>query len=303
MGRVTEALRRAQARSTVADAGARRAAEAARAAASQSPSTAPPDAGRIGTSPAREHKNEGRADAAPPAAVRFYVDRARVARPAGERAGRFVTSPDCAPVVREQYNRLAAPLRQAQAERGLKAVMLTSAIPEEGKTLTAVNLALTLSESHGCRVLLVDADLRQPSIHGAFRLPCSPGLGDLLVSTEPVPLTLVGSGLYVLTAGNARTAPMKTLTSDRMRKLVDDARKAFDWVLLDTPPVGLLSDAEMLASMADGTLLVAKAVTTAYTLVQQAVQVIGPTRLLGVVLNCAPDAPLPDSYYDYYDRH
>jgi capsular exopolysaccharide synthesis family protein len=231
---------------------------------------------------------------------RFFVDSARVARPTSERARRLITSPECTPVVREQYNRLAAPLRQAQLERGLKVVMLTSAVPQEGKTLTAINLALTLSELHGRRVLLVDADLRHPSIHGTFGVPGSPGLADSLASQDAVPLTRVGSGLYLLTAGNGRIAPMKTLTSERMRALVADARATFDWVLLDTPPVGLLSDAEMLASMADGTLLVAMALRTAYRSIQQAAQVVGPNRLLGLVLNGAPEAPLPHSYYDYY---
>ena len=206
-------------------------------------------------------------------------------------------------VAREQYNRLGTVLHQAQLERSVKVVMFTSALSGEGKSLTAANLALTLSESHGRRVLLVDADLRRPSLHELFAVANAPGLSDSLHLDGRLPVVHLSSRLSLLTAGKSGGDPIKTLTSDRMRAFIDEARRAFDWVLVDTAPVGLLTDARLLASMTDVVLLVALAGKTPYDAIQSAVEALGgPERLAGVVLNRVADAVLPQSrYHDYYE--
>ncbi len=106
--------------------------------------------------------------------------RGQLAPPKIELEGKLVVSSQTAPVAVEQYRRLAATLHQLQTERGLKMLLVTSTVPEEGKTLTVANLALTLSESYKRRVLLIDADLRRPSIHEVFGLPNLTGLTDCL---------------------------------------------------------------------------------------------------------------------------
>ena len=198
---------------------------------------------------------------------------------------------------------MAATLHQAQTERGLKTLMVTSAVPNEGKTLTATNLALTLSESYGLKVLLIDADLRRPSVHQIFRLPNSAGLSDgLRVEKGPLPLIEVSPGLTILPAGRPDADPMAGLTSERMKAVLAEAASRFDWVIIDTPPVGLLPDAQLLARLADGVLVVIGAGRTPYTMVQRVINELGPERIIGTVLNRVEETSVPANSYlrDYY---
>lgn len=207
----------------------------------------------------------------------------------------------------EQFRRLAASLHHAQATNGTRTVMITSAIAGEGKTLTATNLALTLAESFRRQVLLVDADLRRPSLHDVFQVPNVSGLSDGLKAPADGKLSLmqITPLLTLLTAGRPDPDPMHSLTSARMRRVIDEARERFDWVLLDTPPVGLLTDANLLAAMVDAALLVVRAGVTPYTFVERASEILGRERILGVVLNAAdPDESHgPDDYYHYYTAY
>jgi len=205
------------------------------------------------------------------------------------------------PASREQYRRLAAALHQAQRTNGFKVVMVVSAVAGEGKTLTASNLAMTLSESYRRDVLLVDADLRRPSLHKVFQVAGEPGLSDgLVMSDEPkLPIHRISERLAVLPAGRPTSDPIGALTSERMRRLIDEAREVFDWVVIDTPPVGLLTDAALLTAMADGVILVVKAESTSNEMVQRAVDAIGRERVIGAVLNRAIEQP-HRSNYDYY---
>jgi receptor protein-tyrosine kinase len=213
---------------------------------------------------------------------------------------RTVVDSTMLPASREQYRRLAAALHQAQRTNGFKVAMVASAVAGEGKTLTASNLALTLSESYRRNVLLVDGDLRRPSLHTVFQVDGAPGLSDGLTSAEEpkLPLHRISPRLTVLPAGRPTSDPIGALTSDRMRRLIEEAREVFDWVILDTPPIGLLTDAALLSSMADGVVLVIKAGSTQYDMVNRAVDLIGRDRLLGVVLNRATEMP-NRSTYDY----
>jgi protein-tyrosine kinase len=219
-------------------------------------------------------------------------------------AEKVVVDSETNPASVEQYRRLAAVLHHAQNERGLRVIMVTSALPGEGKTLTASNLALTLSESYQRRVLLVDADLRRPSIHQLFALPSLSGLSDGLRSIEDRKLTLVevSPRLTVLPAGRPDPDPMSILTSSRMQYVLDEAREKFDWVIVDTPPVGLMPDAHLLAAMVDGALLIIGSAMSPHRSVAKAAEVIGRERILGVVLNRVDPADLTHDgyYYPYY---
>jgi protein-tyrosine kinase len=204
----------------------------------------------------------------------------------------------------EQYRRLAARLYLAQAEHGAKIVMVTSALPGEGKTLTATNLALTLSESYKLKVLLIDGDLRRPFIHEMFQVPNVSGLNDGLRtdSDRKIPLISYTDNLTLLTAGRPEPDPMSVLSSSRMRQVLDEARTRFDWVIVDTPPVALLTDAHLLASLVDSVILVVRAGRTPLPALNTAVTAVGRNRVLGVVLNHAEQG-LPDGSYQYYDYH
>jgi capsular exopolysaccharide synthesis family protein len=219
---------------------------------------------------------------------------------------KVVVDAEMDPVSREQYRRLAAGLHAAQAASGLKVILIASALASEGKTLTTSNLALTFSESYQRTVLLIDGDLRRPSVHQVFGLPRDPGLCEGLSAPadRKLPLHQVSPRLTVLTAGDVSTGdPMGALTSDRMHRVIQEARDAFDWVIVDTPPIGLISDASLLAEFADGVILVVKANATPHELVQRAVAALGKDRILGLVLNRATNPPggrYKYSYSSYY---
>jgi capsular exopolysaccharide synthesis family protein len=193
------------------------------------------------------------------------------------------------PMSREQYRRLAGVLHDAQAERGLKVILVASAVAGEGKTLTSVNLALTLSESYRRNVLLVDGDLRRPALHDVFKINTATGLADALGAREDTKLTLhhVSNWLTVLPAGRPQADPMAGLASERMKRLVEEARETFDWVIIDTPPLVLLPDAPLMAAAADGVVLVVRAESTPHNLVKRAVDSLKNVPVLGVVLNGA----------------
>ncbi len=204
----------------------------------------------------------------------------------------------------EQYRHLAATLHHAQLKDGVRTIMITSAVEAEGKTTTAANIALTLSHSHQRRVLLIDADLRRPSLHTVFQEANRDGLGDYLRDFGPrrkkPEIHQISPTLSLLTAGRPTQDPMSALVSQEMKDLVDEAAEHFDWVIIDTPPVALLSDANLLAGMIDGAILVVRANSTAYPLVQRAQASIGSQRILGVVLNRARRSDLAVGYGYYY---
>jgi protein-tyrosine kinase len=216
---------------------------------------------------------------------------------------KLVVDADIDPAMVEQYRHLAAVMHHAQKASGVSSVMITSALPAEGKTLTATNLALTLSESYQRRVLLIDADLRRPRMRDVFGLPATAGLTDSLATPRDgrLPVHQVTPTLWVLTAGRALPDPMSLLVSPAMKELLDDAKDSFDWVVVDSPPIAILPDANLLAAMIDTTLLVVSARSTPYPMVQRAAQAVGTNRILGVVLNRAARAGLP-SNYGYYGQ-
>jgi capsular exopolysaccharide synthesis family protein len=215
--------------------------------------------------------------------------------------GKIVTDPETSGGSIEEYRRLAAVLHAMQAQSGLRTLMIASALPGEGKTLTSANLALTLSESYKRRVLLLDADLRRPSLHQVFGVANSRGLSEALSlpgsQLQPVDISAT---LSLGPAGPPESSPMAGLTSDRMRRLMQEVAERFDWVILDTPPVGLLSDAHVLARLVDGVLLVVRAGSTPYTAVNRAVLELGRERIVGVLLNCAQSTAYHSAYYDRY---
>jgi succinoglycan biosynthesis transport protein ExoP len=216
--------------------------------------------------------------------------------------GKVVSSRETSPVSVEQYRRLAVSLITAQAERGLKTLMVSSAVPHEGKTLTITNLAVTLSESYARSVLLIDADLRRPCIHELFGLANAFGLADSLrssdVALQPVQISPT---LSVLPGGQTDGTPMADLSAERMRTLVAEAASRFDWVLVDTPPVGLLSDANLVARVTDGVLFVIAADRTPFDLVQRGIEELGADRIVGTVLNRVDESSL--HAHGYYGRY
>ncbi|HKY21196.1 MAG TPA: CpsD/CapB family tyrosine-protein kinase [Vicinamibacterales bacterium] len=203
----------------------------------------------------------------------------------------------------EQYRRVAAMLHQLQEERGTKVLMVASAQPGEGKTLTAANLALTLSESYRRRVLLIDADLRRPSLNTLFRLQSVSGLSERLKGHSQGPLRVLelSERLALLPGGTPDADPMSGLTSGRMEQIIEQASANYDWIILDTPPVALQPDATLLAGIVEATIFVIGAGKTRSAVIQHAIETIGREKIVGVILNRIDNSELDESaYYHYY---
>jgi capsular exopolysaccharide synthesis family protein len=267
--------------------------------------TAPPPAAPRTAGPTAPASPQPTASVAPAATMTTTVEQPLTFERVDARyAGKIVVDEDISAESREQYRRLAASLHHAQAAAGIKVVMLSSAVMGEGKTLTSSNLALTLSESYHKQVLLIDADLRRPTLHSLFRIRTGAGLSEGLMhptSGHKIPIHQISNRLAILSAGRPTSNPIAGLTSLRMRQLLDEARGSFDWVIVDTPPVALLPDANLLSAMVDGAVLVVRAESTPWDLVQRAAAAIGQERLLGVVLNGATAEAAAGYYgYDYY---
>ena len=217
--------------------------------------------------------------------------------------GRIVSTPAAPAVLAERFRRLAASLHHAQLVDGLRTVMVTSADPGDGKTLTSANLALTLSESYRRQVLLIDADLRRPSLHDVFNVPNVSGLNDGLKAPSDARLNVIkiSDTLTLLPAGRPDPDPMSSLTSTRMAEILQEAAQRFEWIIVDTAPLGLLADASLLARMVDKSLLVIRAGQTPHASVERAVNALGREHIIGVVLNAVESTAGEGAKY-YYAR-
>lgn len=217
----------------------------------------------------------------------------------------LVWHPQCPPRTVEQYRQLALTVRRLRTGPEGMALAVTSALPEEGKTLTTVNLAASLAQSYGGRVLIVEADFRRPSILSVLGLPQSgEGLSGWL--TRPAsgdwPLITLSTRLSLVPAGQLASDPVALLTSPRLGMRLTAARSQFDWIIVDTPPVGLLCDASELSDSLRGFLLIVAASRAPYTAVRQAIATLGRERILGVVFNRAKDSPRERTQYSEYYR-
>jgi len=211
------------------------------------------------------------------------------------------TGPACV----EQYRRIAGTLHQLQEERGLKVLMVASAQVGEGKTLTAANLALTLSESYRRRVLLIDADLRRPSLSALFRIQRISGLSECLQGPSNSPLRVVelSECLALLPSGKPTQDPMAGLTSGRMQRILEQAAADYEWVIVDTPPVSLQPDANLIAPMVEGIVFVIGAGLSQRPVILSSIDAIGRDKIVGVVINRVDPATLDSTaYYEYYNN-
>jgi capsular exopolysaccharide synthesis family protein len=203
----------------------------------------------------------------------------------------------------EQYRALRTRLGQAEGAAALRSVLITSPQKGEGKSVTAANLALTMAQELQRRVVIVEADLRKPSLQQMFGLPIGPGLSEFL--TGAVELTnvikfLPQYHLAVIPGGAEPMNPAELLGSTAMRRLLDHLRTRFDRVILDTPPVLPLADVAVLAPIVDAVMLVVRAGFTPKPAIENALRGFDATRLVGVVLN---ESGIEDDYRYEAQRH
>src|SRR4051812_30892970 len=188
----------------------------------------------------------------------------------------------------EQYRSLRTRIKSAENGRTVRAIVVTSPNKGDGKSLTAANLALTMAQEFQQRVLLIDADLRRPSVHALFGITEEPGLTDVLMGGVELDQALVNiepHHLTVLPSGRIPTHPAELLGSAAMRRVLDTLRTRYDRILIDMPPVAPLADLHIVAPMADALLMIVRAGVTPRPAIERALAGLDMTKVLGLVLN------------------
>jgi capsular exopolysaccharide synthesis family protein len=199
----------------------------------------------------------------------------------------------------EQFRVLGTRLQHLAEMRALKTLLVTSASFREGKSLVSLNLAVTLAQRAGKKVLLVEGDLRKPALCNMLGLPPLRGLSDWAQSEEPLTNFLcrvTDLDLWLLPAGESCAHPLAAIQSQRLRELPTHAAKHFDWIVIDSSPL-LVADASILSRLADGTLVVVRQENTQKKSLQKSLASL--ERVLGFVLNDATSID-PRAYDQYY---
>jgi capsular exopolysaccharide synthesis family protein len=206
----------------------------------------------------------------------------------------------------EQYQGLRLTIERLTKTQGSQVLAITSPAAGEGKTLTAVNLAGALARESDGRVLLIDADLRRPSIATTLGLETSPGLTDVL-SSDQLELAAVAQRvqqlpLWAVTSGTPGSAIHRLLRSARFDGLIQRARQEFDVVIVDTPPLLPVFDSAVLSRIVDHMLVVVAANQTPRKLLGEALNLVDPAKVMGIVFN-RDDRPLFGYYDEYYREY
>ncbi len=199
----------------------------------------------------------------------------------------------------EQFRALRGRIDSIAAQRRIRSIAITSALPGEGKTTSAVNLAVVTAMSVGRRVLLVDCDLRKPKVHQSLGLLPEAGLAEVLTDTRSLDqavLKVEGVNLEVLAVRGRPPNPSELLASSRMRELVEEMTQRYDRVILDTPAALGLPDSKTVSELCDGLVVVVRAGVTSNRDVQATLELMDRSRLLGLVVN---GAQIDQSRYGY----
>ena len=220
----------------------------------------------------------------------------------------------------EQFRGLRSHIYQARYETPLKTILIASGMPSEGKSFVAANLAMSLARNSNHSILLIDGDLRRPTLHSLLGAPNSTGLSDYLEGNAEIEQILqrdLDSGTFgdagpkrvanltFISSGKLTDHSTELLAGERMKELIKGTSPYFDWIVIDAPPVLAASDAVEISRAADAVLLVARSATTPYEVAQRAQAAFGNSRILGFVLNDMKNAPRTGSYgynYSYYYR-
>jgi len=218
----------------------------------------------------------------------------------------------------EQFRSLRSHVYQARYETPLKTILIASGMPSEGKSFVAANLAMSLARNSVQNILLIDGDLRRPTLHARLGAPNSVGLADYLEGNAELPEILqrgrehgkegdanskrIGN-LTFICSGKSTDHSTELVAGERMKELIRSVSPYFDWIVIDAPPVLAVTDAVEISRAADAVILVARSGKTPYEVAQRTQAAFGSSRILGYVLNDVDDAPKTGSYnYNYYYR-
>jgi capsular exopolysaccharide synthesis family protein len=204
----------------------------------------------------------------------------------------------------EEYRSLRTHILHKGERSGLKSIVAASVNPGEGKTITAINLAWMLAQTDATSALLIDADLRMPSLADYLGIETEKGLSDVLAGTASLAeciIRLEPSGLCILPGGEARQDVAELISGPRFKDILAEAREMFDFTVIDVPPLEIFTDATVLINQADAAILVVRANRTRYSQIDRVLEPLPKDRFLGVVLNHSEDVMAERYAYEYYN--
>ena len=209
-------------------------------------------------------------------------------------------------VISEQYRQIRTNIEYSNVDQNTKTILVTSSDKNEGKTPTVANLSVSFANLNK-KVLLIDCDLRNASIHKIFKLSNIYGLTDVLAKDRSVDKCIHETkleNLHVLTAGVLPPNPAEMLSSDKMKNLIEDLKDIYDYIFIDTPPIGLVTDAGILSSFVDGVVLVVKSEAVEKKYLEDTKKKLDAVdaRILGAVLNSYKSEHKDYYYYSYYGK-
>ena len=209
-------------------------------------------------------------------------------------------------VISEQYRAIRTNIEYSNVDQNTKTILVTSSDKNEGKTTTVSNLAVSFANLNK-KVLLIDCDLRNASIHKMFKINNIYGLTDILAKDRAVDKCIQETeleNLYVLTAGAIPPNPAEILSSEKMKNLIEDLKNIYDYIFIDTPPIGLVTDAGALSSFIDGVVLVVKSESIEKKYLEETKKKLDAVdaRILGAILNSYKSEQKDYNYYSYYRK-
>jgi capsular exopolysaccharide synthesis family protein len=203
----------------------------------------------------------------------------------------------------EQFRTLKIQLRHAESKTPRKVFTVSSPDAGDGKSLVSVNLAFSFAEDPGCRILIMDCDLRRPMLNRYLGVSIEPGLLQYLSSSPLRPHCFMRrlNNLYFMTAGGIAPNAIEALSMRRMKELIEELRAQFDTIILDAPPYSPIADARVVTALSDGLIMVLRSGKTACSTTDRAFNMVDQKKLLGVVLNDVKAMPFQTyHYHDYY---
>ena len=213
----------------------------------------------------------------------------------------FIVEKEPKSIAAESYRTLRTNIQYSSFDKEYKVIVITSSEPGEGKSTTAGNLALCMAQGDK-KVILVDCDLRRPSIHKKFKVSNLAGLSDVIIGKSDLSKVMhrYNKNLVLLTSGKIPPNPSEMLSSKSMENFLEKLRENFDYVILDTPPVQAVTDSQILSTKADGTILVVRAERTKKESVNNAINLLKKVNanIIGTVLNGIDVSR--SKYYYYY---
>jgi len=217
-----------------------------------------------------------------------------------------LTEPDS--LISEEYRRIKSMIIRETKSNFLNTLMITSSIESEGKTLTSINIAVTMAQEIDHSILLIDADLRKPKTHEYLGVRYKHGLSDYLKGEVDISDILIKTGignLILIPAGRAVSNPVELLSSDRMKTLVHELKHRYidRYVIIDTPPILPFADAIAVGSLVDGVVFIVREGRTQKKAIEDSLNLIKNLNVLGIVFNRVREANLNGHHYRYYNYY